>query len=158
MLSLIYNQKMIYGLPKENTSSFSPKAILNAFLLLNFIFLISCGSGSTDLYCSPNYSQGGLALKVSYLVGSLNTYEFEVCYNDSAFGEQVSVYGVETFADIATINTGTDVRLAHISDNLNPGDRFTVTFSNDDTWFVIYEDDVLGNLDNTNELIKGEFR
>lgn len=127
--------------------------VFGVFLLL----LHGCGGGQSSLYCSPNFSQGNIAMKVTYVIGSLNSYEFEVCYNDSFQGTQVSVYGVETFADIATITPAVDVRLAHLSDGLFPGDRFTVTFANDDTWFAIYADNS-GTLSTTTQLIKGEFR
>lgn len=132
------------------------KATNTISLALFLLFLGSCGKST--LFCSPNYSQGGFAAKVTYLVGSLNTYEFEVCYNDSFAGSQFSVYGVETEGDIATISTSTDVRLAHVNDSISPGDRFTVTFANNDAWFAIYKDDNLGNLSTTTEILRGEFR
>lgn len=128
-------------------------------IAFGFLLLIlgSCG-GSSAQYCIPNFSQGNFGAKVTYLLGSLNTYEFQVCYNDSFAGSQISVYGVETENNISTISPSTDVRLGHMTDGLRPGDTFSVTFSNDDVWFAIFKDDSLGNLDTTTEILRGQFR
>lgn len=97
-------------------------------------------------------------MRVTHLVGSLNEFEFEVCFNDTSAGSQVSVYGVQFEGDIASINVATDVRLAHLTDGIRAGQKFSVTFNNNDAWFVIYKDDSFGSLDNSVEIIRGEFR
>lgn len=135
----------------------APKAILMAAIAILISFMISCGNESPD-YCTANFVQGGVGMRVTFLVGSLNEFNFQVCYNDTFRGSEVSVYGVQFESDIATLSTATDVRLAHLTDGLLPGQSFSVTFNSSDAWFVIYEDDTLGNLDNTSEVIRGEFR
>lgn len=126
---------------------------LAVFLLI----LGACSKFTNDMVCIPNYSQGNIGMKVTYLVGSYNEFEFEVCYNDSFQGDQVSIYGVETAGDIAQISTVTDIRLARLTDGLYPGDRFSVQFANDDAWFVIYKD-FAGNPATNSEVLRGEFR
>lgn len=144
-----------------NISKKLTKAIPVAFIALILSILISCGgvgNGGSDAYCSANFVQGGVGMRVTFLVGSLNEFQFQVCYNDTFAGSQVSVYGVQLESDIASLSTSTDVRLAHLSDGLRPGDSFSVTFNNSDAWFVIYEDDNLGNFDTSSEVLRGEFR
>ncbi len=128
-------------------------------LAIFLLVLASCGKAfNPDMVCIPNFSQGNIGLKMTYVMLSMNEYEFEVCYNDSFQGSQVSVYGVPAPADLSNVNTTTDIRLAHITDGLYPGDRFTVTFANNDTWFIIYEDGSGSTLSTTTEIIRGEFR
>lgn len=136
-------------------------AISSAFVVLILSLLISCGgvgNGGSDAYCSANFVQGGVGMRVTFLVGSLNEFQFQVCYNDTYAGSEVSVYGVQLESDIASISTATDVRLAHLTDGLRPGDSFSVTFNGSDAWFVIYKDDNLGNFSTTTEILRGEFR
>jgi hypothetical protein len=132
------------------------KATTNIILFMGLLILNSCGGGSASLYCTPNFTQGNIALKVTHIIGSLNTYEFQVCYNDSFRGKQVTVYGAQTYGDIATLGAA-NIRLASLTDGLYPGDEFTVTFNNNDTWFAIYED-VGGIPATTKQIIIGEFR
>ena len=158
MHSLLYNCLMKeIKIAMLNISKKIPKSIVAVFIAVFLSILISCGN-STSSYCTPNFVQGGVGMRVTYLVGSMNEFQFQVCYNDNFVGSQVSVYGVQLQSDIAGINTSTDVRLEHLTDGLNPGESFSVTFNNSDAWFVIYEDDNLGNLDNTSEVLRGEFR
>lgn len=133
------------------------KATITIALPIFLLILTSCGGGTTDYVCIPNFIQGSVGLQVTHVVGTANKFNFEVCYNDAFQGRQVTIYGVETVGDIATI-TAADARLSHLGDGMYPGDRFEVTFSNDDTWFAIYADDNMGNHSTTTQIIRGEFR
>ncbi len=135
------------------------KARSNIILVTCLLLLNSCGDlldGEATLFCSPNFTQGNIALKVTYVIGSLNSYEFEVCYNDSFRGKQVTVYGANTYGDLAALGPA-NIRLPSLTDGLYPGDRFTVEFANNHTWFAIYED-VGGAPDTVTQIIIGEFR
>ncbi len=145
------------SLAMPNISNKLARTSLLASMAILLSLMISCGNGASS-YCTPNFIQGGVGMRVTFLVGSLNEFNFQVCYNDTFLGSEVSIYGVQLESDIATLNTATDVRLAHLTDGLRPGQSFSVLFNSSDAWFVIYEDDNLGNLDNTNEVLRGEFR
>lgn len=143
------------AIPNIPTSFFKTIPGITFVLFLSFLF--SCGK-APEVSCSANFIQAGFGARVTYVVGTLNEFQFEVCYNDDFVGSQISVYGVESQSDIATINLASDVRLPHLTDGLRPGDVFSVSFNNDDAWFVIFEDDALGNYDNSTQILKGQFR
>jgi hypothetical protein len=132
-----------------------PKILFIASLSLS---VLSCKTESTDpTTCEANFIEGNFSAQVTYLAD--NYYEFKVCTNTDFIGQQVSVYGVLQQIDIpiAPGDLNTSVRLSHLADGLHAGDIFDVTFNNDDRWFVIYADDN-GNLDDTTEILVGNFR
>jgi hypothetical protein len=135
------------------------KACLTTLALVATCWLVSCGKVATESACEANFFNGDLSLKVTYVLNSVNTFEFQVCSNTSFLDKQFSVYGLANILDIHTMDPNTHVRLANITDGLHVGDTFQVTFSAGDVWFVMFEDDpVTGALSTTTEIARGAIR
>ncbi len=117
---------------------------------------VSCGK-LPDGFCTPNVTQDGLELRVSYIRGSPLKYAFEVCRApDTLRNIRFSTYAAMNEASIGSLNLNTSVRLANIQGGIQTGDKFEVDFvpSSGDTWFVIYQDSGF-ILDDTIEVIRG---
>lgn len=129
-------------------------ALACLFLLMN-----SCGQLGPKGAAEANFFGNGYSMLVEQQ--TINTYKFTVVENNNFQGAIFSVYGLQSDSQVGNFNPNTRVRLAHVADGANVGDSFEVTFNSDDSWFIIYEDALIGGsfqFDLTSEMIRGQFR
>ncbi len=139
----------------------SMKTYLKA-ILLSLIVLTLAGCGSDKTFpegLTANHSGNGFTAHMEHV--SFNTYKFTIVSNDNHRGAIFSVYGLADESYVSTFNPNTRVRLAHVSDGHQAGSTFEVTFNNDDNFFIIYQDALVGGsfvFDTTKEMLRGTFR
>ncbi len=132
-------------------------------LLFLLAILVRCGIGSgTDTAgnkCTPNYSSSQFSVYVQPSSTGPNSYRITVCDSNRSNSHSISIYGVYAESDLAVMDLNTHVRLPHLeTSSVSPGDVLYVTFSGNDYWFGINEDDANGNFSRTNELVSGQLQ
>lgn len=116
------------------------------------LLLPGCGSEKPTQNCIPNYEENGLGLLVSKHPSHLTSFQFEVCFIDPKLDSTVTVYGFDT-EQFEDLNVNAWWRLADLE--LQKGSRFTVTFSGDDNYFVIYKNSATNQMEKTTKIISG---
>lgn len=120
------------------------------------LLLNHCGMGNNigDIKCIANFSGQQMSVYVAP-TASPNQYQFTICELNRSNAQTFSVYGAFTQNEISTMNLSARVRFPHVEGS-KAGEKFYVTFNNDDTWFVINDDDTFGGYSRANELVSGK--